>query len=541
MAGEVFEAFGGIAPKIEPRRLAPNVAQIAQNCVLDGGALEPMPTMVATGDDPIGATNLSLFKYDASTWLSYSNDRDFARAPISNDALNRLVITNPDGYPLIYSAASTYRLGIPAPTTTLTATATSVPANPDDVDAETVSYVVTFVDAWGAEGPPSTPSTSIDRVRDTDVTITNLPTAPVGNYNWNTGALKRIYRSNSGTAGANYQFVTQVAIATTGFTDTTPNDDLGEVLPSLTWIGPPDDDTAIYPDGPMLGVTALPNGVLAGFSGNTVVFSEPYLYHAYPLEYRIAFDEPVVGIAAIASGLLVVTNKKPYIVTGVSPAAMAVTDLDANQSCTSKRGLVDMGKYAIYPSPDGLVLVEGQSATLITDNIFTRKQWQDGYSPSNIHAYEWEGKYIAFYGTGGFVFDPRGGVNAFVQIADNLEAAYYDSEDDLLYVNDAGTIRTWGQGSTYTAYTWKSRIALQPKPRGFAVVYVVARDDLNTSNVTVKVWADGDLKITAVLNNSDFPWHRLPGGFKAKEWEIEITGTNPIAHIGLFESLEEAI
>ena len=541
MAGEVFEDFGGIAPKIDPRRLAPNMAQVAQDCVLDGNALEPTRTMVATAVS-VGSTNNSLYRYNDATWLSYSNDRDFARAPIANDSLDRIVITNPDAYPVVYSAGSTYRLGIPAPSTTLTATPTETPANPDDIDAETISYVVTFVDAWGAEGPPSVPSASIDRVRDTSVNLTSLPTAPVGNYNFGSGALKRIYRSNAGTAGANYQFVTEVAIATTSVTDSTANEDLGEILPSLTWIGPPDDDTAIYPDGPMLGITALPNGVLAGFAGKTLVFSEPYLYHAYPLDYRISFDEPIVAIAAISSGLLVVTDTKPYVVTGISPAAMAVTNLDAKQACVSKRGMVDMGRYAIYPSPDGLVLVEGQNVVLVTDQLFTRKQWQDNYYPTTIHAYEWEGRYIAFYNdAAGFIFDPRGGANSFVEIGDYLEAAYFDPTEDTLYVNDAGTVRAWGQGATFNSYTWKSRKALLPKPVNFGFIRVVAHNSLASSNVTVRIWADGDLKITAVLNNDDSPWHPLPGGFRAKEWEIEITGTNPISHIGLFESLSEAV
>ena len=543
MAGEIFEGFNGIAPKINPKRLSESLAQTAKNCILDQAVLGPMPT-TATTADTVNFDSVSIYKYDANTWIGNNRDRDFARVPVANDTLERIVITDELNYPYVYSAGASYRLGIPAPTSALTPTPTEAPEDPNGVDAETISYVVTFVDAWGAEGPPSIPSASVDRVRDTQVDLTNLPQPPAGNYNWGSGAVKRIYRSNTGTAGANYQYVDQVDIAAASYTDNIDNGDLGELMPSLTWIGPPDDDTALYPAGPMVGVLELPNGVLAGFSGRTLCFSEPYLYHAWPLEYRVTFNEDIVSIVSITSGLLVTTVEKPYMVTGVSPAAMAVTDMDVKQACVSKKGTVDMGKYAIYPSPDGLVLVEGNSATLITESMFTREQWQTRYDPTTIHAYQWEGKYIAFYGdpgVGGFVFDPRGGANAFVEIDDWYDAGYYSAIDDTLFLSDGGNIIKWAQGNGYTSYTWKSRRSVLAKPVCFGFIRVVAVDSLATNNVTVKIWADGDLKITVVLNDDDNPWAALPSGFRAKEWEIEITGINPISHIGLFESLTEAV
>lgn len=544
----VLEAFGGIAPKINPRRLKENMAQVARNCLLEGSVLSPLPGMAATSDT-VSPNAVSLYRYN-NNWLAFTNDRNFARAPISNDVLQRLIISpsasEPASWPVVRSGGVSYRLGIPAPTTNAIATPDTPPPNPNDIDAETVSYVYTFVDAWGAEGPPSPPTTSVDRIRDTQVTVSGLAAAPVGNYNFGSGALKRIYRSNSGTAGANYQYVGEVAISATWFVDNVPNDSLGEVLPSFGWIGPPDDNSALYPDGPMLGVVALPNGILAGFSGNTLVLSEPYLYHAWPLEYRIAFEEKIVGIASISSGLLVATTKRPYVVTGVHPSAMAVSNLNVKQGCVSKRGLVDMGKYALYPSPDGLVLVEGHNAEVITEGLFTREQWQARFNPTSISAYEYEGKYLAFYNNGvdppaGFMFDPRGGVNAFVEITAHMNAAYFDELEDTLYVNDAGNIRRWAQGSTFNTYTWRSRVMLAPRPTNFAAVRVEAVNDLNTSPVTVEIWADGALRTTAVLNNSVTPYARLHSGFLAKAWEVVITGTNPVSHVGIYAKLSEAV
>ena len=45
----------------------------------------------------------------------------------------------------------------------------------------------------------------------------------------------------------------------------------------------------------------------------------------------------------------------------------------------------------IYASPDGLVIASNSGVSLVTQQIFTRDQWQD-YYPDNIEAYEYEGK-----------------------------------------------------------------------------------------------------------------------------------------------------
>ena len=56
------------------------------------------------------------------------------------------------------------------------------------------------------------------------------------------------------------------------------------------------DDTNVYPDGPMKGLTALPNGIMAGFTGKRICFSEAFLPHAWPANYRITLEEEIVGM-----------------------------------------------------------------------------------------------------------------------------------------------------------------------------------------------------------------------------------------------------
>jgi hypothetical protein len=294
----------------------------------------------------------------------------------------------------------------------------------------------------------------------------------------------------------------------------------------------------------MQGIVALPNGILAGFADTVLCLSEPYLYHAWPFEYRITFAEKIVGLASIAAGLLVVTRRTAYLVSGVAPAAMTVTRLEINQACVAKRGVVDMGDYAIYPSPDGLVAVSGNRAELLTQALFTREQWQ-ALTPATISAFEHEGRYVAFYNNGtprGFIFDPAGGMNAFVPITANVAAAFYDAFTDTLFVNNEGAIRKWEQDfANVLPYSWKSRKFVVEKPVCFSLIRVQAWDSLAAKPVTAKIWADGVLKATVTLDSATQPYARLPSGFVAKIWEVELTGSNPISHAGLFTSFAEIV
>lgn len=550
MTSVIVENFGGVAPKIDPRKLAEGMAQDAQRVLLEGNALEPMKDVGGVISAGLG-TDKSIFKDPGGTWRSFAADRDFVKAQVANDSEDRWLVsasstdTPPHDFPQIRNGANTaYRLGVPAPDTAITTSGETAPSDPNDIEAEDITYVMTFVDLWGAEGPPGPASAIVTRVRDTDVTLT-LPAAPAGLYNLGTGALKRIYRSNSGSDSSAFQFVKQVSIATVNTTDDVDNALLQEVIPSSTWIGPPDDDTNFYPNGPLIGLTTLANGVIAGHAAKTLLFTEPFLYHAWPVEYRITFDENIVGTVGIAAGLLVCTDSYPYIVAGVSPGSMSAVRLDVHQACVSKKSIVDMGDWAIYASPDGLIGVQSNGARLITGGLFNREQWQ-ALVPSTIRAYNWEGKYVAFYNDGaekGFIFDPRGGRNSFVYIPDYYEAGHYVPEDDILYVNDAGNLRAFNGGSTAQDYTWKTAKIVVPKAVSFSVIRIESWDLPSVDSIQCRIWADGtELTGSPFTFNSATRVYRLPPPEdRAKIWEVEFVTSNPISYFGLYEAMEEVV
>ena len=562
-----LQNFSGIAPGVDARRLADQFGQTSENIDFESGAL--VPTTINANETSLSAgTRRSVYRYktgNTSYWLQWDDDVDVVKGPVPNDSYDRLYWTGED-YPRVgtgtsmisgsvYPAAS-YRLGIPAPSTAPTVSKTGTADNtqtPYDV-----AYVVTFVSAIGEEGPPSAASTVIQLTDAEDVDIT-LPTAPSGNYNFGTNALMRIYRSNTGSTNTQFQFVKEVAITATSTTDVKDGDELGEVLPSATWIGPPDDNTSTYPNGPMLGLTAVANGVLAGFAGNRLCFSEPFLPHAWPVGYRITLEEDIVAIGATGNGIVALTEGVPYFVTGTDPSSMTSIKLDIQQSCVNKHSVVDMGGYLLYAGPDGLVAVGGNEARLVTQGLISAKQWNDDFSPSSIRAFRYENTYVAFYTDGsthkGWVYDPRAQEAALSTLTSTAETrgGFEKADDGELYIIQGSTLLKYRGGITKKTMTFKSKTFVTPQPVSFSWVSA----DAETYPVSVKVIADGttiaDYSIsksgatytqatttpTSVSNVTlQEPIMRLPATV-GKEWEIEVSSSTTVNEVCIAQSIDE--
>ena len=562
-----LQNFSGIAPGVDARRLSDQFGQTSENIDFESGAL--VPTTINANETTLSAgTRRSVYRYktgNTSYWLQWDDDVDVVKGPVPNDSYDRLYWTGED-YPRVgtgtsmisgsvYPAAS-YRLGIPAPSVAPTVSKTGT-ADTTQTPYD-VSYVVTFVSAIGEEGPPSAASTVIELTDAEDVSIT-LPTAPSGNYNFGSNALMRIYRSNTGSTNTQFQFVKEVAITATSTTDVKDGDELGEVLPSATWIGPPDDNTSTYPNGPMLGLTAVANGVLAGFAGNRLCFSEPFLPHAWPVGYRITLEEDIVAIGATGNGIVALTEGVPYFVTGTDPSSMTSIKLDIQQSCVNKHSVVDMGGYLLYAGPDGLVAVGGNEARLVTQGLISAKQWNDDFSPSSIRAFRYENTYVAFYTDGsthkGWVYDPRAQEAALSTLTSTAETrgGFEKADDGELYIIQGSTLLKYRGGVTKKTMTFKSKTFVTPQPVSFSWVSA----DAETYPVSVKVIADGttiaDYSIsksgatytqatttpTSVSNVTlQEPIMRLPATV-GKEWEIEVSSSTTVNEVCIAQSIDE--
>jgi hypothetical protein len=562
------ERFSGIAPAISPRLIADQFAQVAENVDFESGRLVP------TTDDSAAFTlqnalRRSIYYYRDTNWLEWNEDGVKAvPGPIPGDTLARLYFTG-DDYPRMGTAATivagstgypanSYRLGVPAPANAPLTEKTGTPdatQTPDDV-----SYVYTFVTAFGEEGPPSPATTPFERTDTESVTIT-MPSGehPSGNYNFGAGSLKRIYRSNTGSTNTTFQFLAEVPFTSTVYVDTTPSASLGEVLPSETWIGPPDDNVSLYPDGPMKGLIAVANGVFAGFTGKRLCLSEPFLPHAWPVDYRITLEEDIVAIGAVGNGIIALTNGTPYFVTGTDPSAMTAIRVDMSQACVNVHSVVDMGSYLLYAGPDGLCAVSGGEGRVVSEGLISAKQWNDSFAPTSYRAFRHENTYVAFWTQGGvhkgFVFDPRSEEAAISTLttAGEVRGGYMNPKDGELYLIVLNQIVKYRGSAAKRTLTWKSKKFVTTKPLSMSWVSVHAQE----YPVNVKVWTDGVLiadytlsysagvytQTVTVPNGASTgslrePLMRLPPKV-GQVWEVQVSGAVEIDEVCLAQGIDE--
>ena len=521
--------FSGMAPLIQPNNLAESLAVSAVNTRFDRTGLVPWNAMHLTHTGSSGNYLKSLYLYQNS-WIISTNRRQYAKHPSPNDVHDRIYYTDGASYPKMRSADAEYRIGLPrpeAPVASLTAAGDiSSPVNIRDQ-----TYVVALVDAFGIEGPPSLPSNTVEVGLGFTVTLNLVDSTVSGAYNLGVGSYFRLYRTNNTTSGeAIYQYLGDIAYGSTDFVDTIPASQLEEALQSANWIAPPDG---------LASLVVCPGEFFAGHVGRTVYFSEPGIPSAWPYSYTI--DEDIVGLVYIQGGLFVCTTGNPTLFTGSHPSVMAEVPIESFESCVAAASIVDMGEYAIYASPRGLVLAQGNTATLITTGLFDSAQWAD-YAPADIVAFNYRGKYLACFGDEVgqvFVFDPSGGTNSFVRMGISpFTAGYLDTASGNLSLvvhssSTAYSIQGFDQSSTALTGTWLSKPFDMNDLEGFSTMRVQA----STYPVSITVYADGENKGTFAI--ADSKPIRLPGGYRARFWQFGLSFTGPLILLSVASSLGE--
>ena len=547
MTGFRLQTFGGKAPKISDRLLPEDMATVATNTRLDSGRLDPWKANASASITPVASYTISaatktLFRYSSSIWIGSNEDINIVRSPIAEDPHERLYVSGiggSSGYPRMTTAAivgnnTYYRLGIPKPGNFDSVSVTGSTSVSDTETPQSRSYIFTYVSAYGEEGPPNDALISqiVSVYSDQSVTV-DFPANPSGAFNL---ANKRLYRTD---ADGIFRFVKTIAIGTDTYNDTDPDSVLGEEIPTSSFDAPPDETSSDHPDGPLQGLISLPNGFLAGFAGQTVAFSEAFQPHAFPTAYRLTMKSDVVALAPLNTGVLVLTKEKPAVIQGVDPESMTMTEIDSTLSCVAKRSVVDMGSFVMYASPDGLVAATDNSLQLATEGVLTRDQWQ-ALVPSTIIAFAWEGHYIGFYNDGteskGFIFDPRGGKNSYVKLDFHATAGFNDLENDELYLVVGGSVVKFAaHASSLLSYTWRSKSFFVPRPINPGVAKLNCES--YSPNPTFKLFADGVQKYSVTVTNGDT--FRLPSGYKANEFEVEISGSVSVNEVCVYESAEE--
>jgi hypothetical protein len=349
------------------------------------------------------------------------------------------------------------------------------------------------------------------------VTLTGFSPVPSGYVTTH----RRIYRSTTGT----FLFVAEIAASDATYTDSKSAEELGEEIPSLTWDMPP---------ATLRGLINMPGGVMAGFTGRDVYFCDPYHPHAWPAQYQQSLDYPVVGLGRMDTTLAVLTTGTPYLIQGGHPDSMTVVKSDLEQSCASKRSIVSTNGAVLYASPDGLVMLSSNGSKIVTEQYFTRAQWQSFFKPDSIHAYQHDLKYIGFYdnGTtqGSFVYDLTSG--SLITTSIYATAGYNDLQVDKLFVvGEDRAIKPWFEGAG-RSYVWRSKKFTFPKPVSMACAQLEAE----SYPATVKFYVDNTLAYThTVTDRSPFRLAAVSG----RDWEAQIEGSAEVFGFAMAQSMME--
>lgn len=458
----VLSVFRGEKPLVADYLLNEQNASTAINCNTSSGALVPWRRPLVTQVLSESVTDVKSLYFDLNYgMLIRDKDTDYVQTPVPNDQWKRLYYTDNTGAYVVVDPLSptTYPLGVPSPSAAPTLTVVSAGSGTD----EWRSYTYTWVTQYGEESQPAPPTTETQYKSDSQIKVT-AGAVPAGRAidKW------RIYRTATGASGGTqYQFVEEVPATTTEYTDVKSKSELGAVLKTTTWSEPPSG---------LLGLINCSGGFAAAFKGNTLYFSVPYQYHAWDLDNTLSFPYQIVGLGVFGNNIAVLTDGRPYIVTGTNPSILSKREIADFQPCASKRGIVSALSSVIYPSREGICVIDQNGLNVVSRNIIGFDAW-DTFSPDNMHSVVFEGKYFGFSQTSdiysNLVFDFNNGdltrldIYAYAGVVSQVDGDLYvvirESEDIYDNPNPDPTKKVfkvvkWDSDDlNNTIYTWKSK------------------------------------------------------------------------------------
>lgn len=570
--------FGGMVPAVDDGLLAPTNAALAQDTWTYNGnvvglprpkSLRTLTNSAATKVYRLPNNYTDSVHLSDSIWMEFAHpDTDVVRSQVFGDTFDRFYWASPLDVPRYMTRAQiaaaapalagAYILGIPAPTAALTGSATGGAS----ATLKTVAYVQTFVSAYGEEGPPNAPLILSGVKIDATVNL-NLVAADPGDLGTNRNITKkRIYRTITATNGTTtYFFVAEVTVATTTLADSATDATiaLNAQISSTTWTAPPTD---------LQGWVSMGNGIVAGFRSNEIWFCEPFRMHAWPSQYALVVEYPIVGLGVQNQQLVVCTEGFSYTVAGINPAAMALAKIAGLSPCTSRGSIVSTPEGVYFSTPGGLMLVSSGTTLLVTKELIRKDKWNALVSVNTLRAVPMNSSYYAFgqaiqgvFQTDAFQVDAHqqqdfgGALNGLLidptsqSVAFNLltsSVAVTNVQTDAwsgeVFIIRAGIIE-WLDISDVSQprnpYVWRSKLFQTAMKKNFQAAKIFftvptgsptlnpVRNNAQVQTLAAdqyglfRVYADGRLVMTREIRVSGEQM-RLPSGFKADFWQFEI-------------------
>ena len=376
-------------------------------------------------------------------------------------------------------------------------------------------YVQTMLTAYEQEGPPSEISDKIVVLPGEKVTL-NLPF--VKGYNKN-----RLYRAGTQDA-ADFRLVDDInGQEYTDWRESTRPD------PIPPFGNHPGKRTEF-----LRGSVLHPNQFGIALYKGTLYPSDQFRFHAWPDEYTIDFPGAKAQ-ALTGNGSLIFCDPEIYLVVGGNPAQLAKYMVSRNHPLLNPAGLCRIGNVVYWPTNDGLAACTGGAVEIITENHFTRKQWQ-ALSPEKMIARTADGsiflEYASYSDARPFLrFDLKEKLSA-VSTYQNLSAGNYRWHSKRFWFDQATIIdfvRVQADGPvTLKVYANRKLVQTLTINSGEAVPLAsYARTTSTAKNLVIGVPGSGGGTSQKVTH--------------AREWSFQVEGDAVVRRLEAFERVVHSV
>ncbi|MBY6093859.1 hypothetical protein [Ferrimonas balearica] len=309
------------------------------------------------------------------------------------------------------------------------------------------------------------------------------------------------------------------------------------------------------PEGEIRGLLYSSYGVMYAWSDDGIInVSETFLPYAFNPDNQLKLEGKVMGMGETYSGVVVVTDQKPYFITGTTPFSLSLVQFDAAYACydggvgyTNAPHVVDMGEAVLYMSYEGIVAVSSNGAQLMSEPVYAPEDLKPMMN-DKLFALRMQDKYLMFTDQGSswaIVLDPSTG-EVMDWYGARGDAAFFHGQSNTLFTWDGNyTRRILAADFTkdyedrpLVAYQWQSKQFFGPEV-SMSCVKLEGQDFSGIKAVTFTMnYANGST-YTKVLNADDgVAVFRLPP-VRTRDFTFSLSGRGEVHRLVMATSMEE--
>lgn len=517
---------------------------------------------------------------DSLWWDMDDPDTDIVRSVLTNDEFERFYFCSPthglqyNTFERMQTGLSNYPVGIAPPTAAQAISSITVEAGTGATISR--SYVITYQTVYGEESAPS-PPTSASGATEARWFLHGIDTPGEVQVGGPDIEFLNIYRTITGASGtASYFRVAHLDVAGPsasvpdpyiddtrpgGLPDTAAANNLP--LDTVGWYPPPpfNPDDPTKPIGKLQGIVKMPNGFLVGWLGSDIFMSVPYMPHAWPVEYILSTEYPIVGMGVVGQTCVILTEGYPEALTGTDPISTSLTKLNAVEPCLSRGSIVTSLSGVWYASQNGLMVVSPGGVQNATGPIINRENWIKSYAPEYIRACRYQEGYLALRCypdpaiRTAFYLDPTSLEVALTELTEfeYCENVMTDIWSGEVFKIDSQEVQHWDAPSdNLMPLVWRTKEFQTTTELNFGV-YAIYWDharfspndhslDLIDHDVPVRfiAWQNRRQVYDAniPINKNGKPM-RLPSGTMGDVWQFEIRARAPIYSLAIAQTEKE--